>query len=475
MKTATGNDSPAPRLPPALLLLLAAAAVAAPWRAAAPKVFAHANDTDEWVAHVTKVDDHLDAPYDTTAVFDRAEMGGQWLPLEDVTRRVVSMASVGPEAALLTEDGEWRLGSPASGTRLGPTPPGGVRLVALASDGDALWAIADVPGGLAGFSATRPAAAAPATDPSAPDAAGGPAAAAPATHFSGPQILPATNPVSRLVLLEFVNGSWAPPGPQLPDEVTAGVAPPSLAVVNHQPFVAYQAADGKVRVAAFTPGRGAAPTTTDAARRQAGRAAAPAGKWDGVPLEDAGFPAARFAMLSFEQSPLLWVSGGADNWGVVYHGKQLGKRSALKKTGDAPDPDARAVTVGGGRIRLVMLGTDGKLYEQVYDPSDAQDFAKPVGTLSAIELPAGPAPEFAPWLVGTVALTAMAAAAAAANRRAVAREPVRVAAGGDADPRRGWARRCRSRPRRCGWRRGRSTRCRSSSGCWPGLTCRWPT
>src|SRR5439155_7304710 len=118
----------------------------------------HATSGQMWVARVGS------DPYgaDAQAVKTRLWVGtpgsnGLWVPLDSVPARAVDLANLDSELAVLLDTGEWVIASP-SGNRVGPPPPNGAVLRDLSSKEDDLWAIADVPGGLAAGPTTRPSA-----------------------------------------------------------------------------------------------------------------------------------------------------------------------------------------------------------------------------------------------------------------------------------------------------------------------------
>ena len=346
---------------------------------------------------------HVNDPYepdqeDTTAIWERGIMGvgiADWSQLDSIDQRVVSMANFGPELALLGQDGEWYIMSPDGEPRDGPPPQHPVRLVTFASDGDTLWALGEIPGGLAALNRAT-------TGPST-KAATEPAVEMPA----GP---------ADLALFEFSGSKWIVHGPILPFHAPAGAGFVSLAVVKSQPWVAF---------------------TTNGATPLRILDLADNDTWQPLDISIPITPEGTFKLLSFAPRPWLWVSSGANGWGDLYYSGDFSRKISLAGNGNAGTIKARAVTVAGSHIKMMILNSDGKLLEQDFNSNlEDPNFGRAVGSVAPIMSPLSEAPDVQPWLLISMAMIVVAAAAAFSQRRRLLQP---VPAGAQPDEKEPWA------------------------------------
>src|SRR5262249_43218296 len=107
----------------------------APASARGADLLAHANDQTMWIAQISQI------PSVRTTIRYRA-VGGelQWRELPRLAGRAIDLASRGSQLAVLMESGEWLLVWP-NGYSTGPALPRGGKMIALASQQDAIYAI----------------------------------------------------------------------------------------------------------------------------------------------------------------------------------------------------------------------------------------------------------------------------------------------------------------------------------------------
>ncbi len=398
-------------------------------------LLAHAAGESLWVAavgprpaDVGPLGQPSPGPAEQTQVWVRLSRPNQhWRSLGVVPGRVASMAARESQLAVLLSDGQW-LSVYDGGMATGHPLPAGGRLRALGDDGNALWAVGQVPGGRAAADAelarqaaatraaddslapTPPPATRPATTataaPSAAASSPGPSAVASTTGSAAP----ASDP---LVLFTLAQGRW-----EAKADLPAGVTLPavtdlSVAVVGHVPLVAYELGDGTVHVLRW----------------------APAGRWDAaasVPSRVArGGRVADLQLLAGANGPLVWVTGGAADPG------QLGPLSmvaAAEPSGEpAPHPlvwagppplaGTPAAAVAGGYLRVVGPAAGGKFYEQRYGLDGAA-----VGGPDEVAVPPDPDSPLSAWVQGLLLASLTFTVGTSVYRQ------VTPAAGGDGPP-----------------------------------------
>jgi len=342
------------RAVPALLFLcLTAAADIKP-----PDVLAHGEHGDDerfWVAQVTQLP-NLPKTVQTTVYYRVVGQEDKWQVLARIPARVVSLASRGPQAAALLDDGQWMLlFTDSTPYTTGPLPAP-ARMIALAGGRDAWWAVGVVPGGISAIPATspstRPASATPATQPAQTRSA-----------------------AARLVLFSLSANDWKPIA-ELPDDLS-GAPAASVSVINESPYVASLDAAGVLRVRHLS----ANSWITDA--RQIN-----------VPA------VVQFRMLSHPTLARLWVESAAGPDLVYTFGPKPAAPVQLQPIAGSA-PASRTVAFFSGAIRMVAE-VNGNLVEQDFDAGSG----KP-GQSAPLKLPQiGPMNQLhqLQWIVVTVAL-----------------------------------------------------------------------
>jgi uncharacterized RDD family membrane protein YckC len=360
-----------------------AADTASPPVAPSHDLLCHATSGQMWIARVSP------DPYGVTAqaVKTRIWIGtpgsnGMWLPLDSIPARAVDLANLSSELAVLLDTGEWVIASP-SGNRTGPPPPNGAILRDLSSRDDDLWALADVPGGLAPGPTTRPSFPAwnPTTTPANDDAT--PSMSAPATQ---PSV--AAMP-SVPVVFRFADGRWEAVAPQLPLDVVRGATQYSLVIVNRQPSVAFDAPDHTVHVLTMSPDHAWLPLAT-------------------IPSFGSQ---PDFKLLTDQTSLALWA--GTDSpGGTLFTGANLSDPWPLTVQGQLPGKiDARSATFGANYYRVVLTSGD-QAWQQTYDADKRE-----AGLLQPIVLPVPAGISVTPFVIGGAVITIVATVAALVQRK----------------------------------------------------------
>ena len=234
-----------------LLLLLPLGGRAASAAMKPADLLAHGDEQWLWVGHVHQI---ASAPssLQTTIYFRTIGQEMKWRVLTSppLQGRVVSLASQGPQAAALLDDGTWMLLYADNGPFTAGPLPAPARMVALAGGRSRWWAVGLTPGGAAAVKAR----AAATTRPAAGSSAGLPGnASQPATMEPTGAAPPATAPLAaslstgnRLVLFSLVGNAWTIEG-ELPDEVPPAPSV-SLALIDDTPWVAGVDLGGTLRI-----------------------------------------------------------------------------------------------------------------------------------------------------------------------------------------------------------------------------------
>jgi len=136
-------------LPIVVLFLISSSAL----QAATRDVLAHSSGDWSWFAQVTKVPNVV--PTDIPGSNEQTECfalqnapGQQWRSLSTLPGRAVALAGRSSQLAVLMIDGTW-LSLWEDGSATGQPLPAGGRIKTLADDGNHLWAIGSVVGGIA--------------------------------------------------------------------------------------------------------------------------------------------------------------------------------------------------------------------------------------------------------------------------------------------------------------------------------------
>lgn len=319
------------------LLLLPALLWPAAARAAVVRdVLAHASGDRMWIARVRTVQRPAGPADQTDIVVRQSGPGQQWKTLASVPARATQLASRASQLAVLLADGSWQFVWAPDGASTGAALPADGRIRALADDGESMWAVGAVRGGLAAVNESI-AAAAPATRSGSLTAG--------ATESSA-----STRPSqSRLVLFKQQSGAWAALT-EFPPEISLPFVEPgaeiSLAVIGQRPYVAIQLSDGSIRTLCLIDH-----------------------KWEDVGSIKLGIgePLKDFRLVCPPAGLLLWISAGNGNGRLYPQGASSSSSSiALRWIGGNEPESIPAITVAGGYLRVVGVHA-GKLYEQRYD------------------------------------------------------------------------------------------------------------
>jgi len=348
-----------------------------------------------WVAQVVP-NKEPGASGSVTRFFAVRASESKWQQWGEVPARAVSLASRGPQLAVLLDDGSWVLlsddaSAAATATTTATTGPvlavPNAALVSFADDGRNLWALAKIPGGVARMralpSATPSSGPAtgpfdkltagpsdklttvPSTSPSATHpttlgaAATGPSATQPqSTGPVGPLIGP--GPELAFGLVHLGPDGWVGEA-DIPTEIARPGDELSLALIEGEPYLAARGSAGPVRVFRLPDAHHATTAPTSG----------PANSWALVCSIDLPDDAQDFQLLNGTPFPTVWARGRAGP-DLLYLCKLNAAGSAtpspavpLQSTSGLP-PSARAAAYAMGLIRSVFV-RDGELYEQSYD------------------------------------------------------------------------------------------------------------
>lgn len=373
------------------LLLLAATSFAqtAPSTAPAtiepyrPTLLAYGSPDHYWIARVETYQDGAKARMRTLL---RAQdlPAGDWTELPTIYGHAVGLAESRGELALLLDDGSWkRLG--ASGLATGPVIPGTGPVLAWASNAHDLYAVRNVEGGVQGVT-TRPVDAAPPPRPAAttqaqptttqrahttPSISTRPSAPAAATTH------PTTRP-SRLTLLHFTRGEWAPIA-ELPDG--AANSPVALAVVGGKPLLAISGRPA-TSIRTFTWSDGA---------------------WQPFGTIPVGPRAGRFELVSGAPHPALWTidADGEMKLFLKREGDHWTPAPSFALPPNLPENAQRTLAATGQDFRLVVL-KDNNVSERRYDSAGA-----PRSDLAPLPTPQSNRPDAMFWIVRTFVILLM--------------------------------------------------------------------
>ncbi len=201
-------------------------------------VLAHCSGDRAWYAHVEKSNSigAVETPVsdEQTELFVRQNgPGEQWHELPELSGRAIALASRQSQLAVLMNDGQW-FTVWAEGSATGQPLPADGRIKTIAGDGENLWAIGSVPGGIAAADAAvmrETASTVPTTT----------------TVEVPPKDLSAvlTSP-AKLVMFNQVNGRWAAVSELPGDAVIASQDDLSLAVVAGIPLVSFRDTSGGI-------------------------------------------------------------------------------------------------------------------------------------------------------------------------------------------------------------------------------------
>lgn len=304
--------------------------------AAQRDLIVHGSDKRVWVARVGP--SSIGQGIETAIYYRDVGPAETWKPLARPGARVVAMTHRGSNLAVLFESGQMSLFWPR-GSQIVPALPGRAKILAMAGDDDALWAVAPYPGGAAAVP-KRVAASRPATRPTTLRAVVADDA-------------PIESRVPRLVLFVLQREEWVPLADFPDDAFVAHDSPMSMEIVAHQPTVAFRMTGGTVRVLRFT--------------RQ--------GTWEDAGMLAPGFLATDLKILENNHAPALWAAQRKSAGEVTYDAGGWSSPVPLQPPPGA-DLSHRDVAIASDRLRLMWLG-ESKVFEQRYD-TDGKAAGEPV-------------------------------------------------------------------------------------------------
>jgi uncharacterized RDD family membrane protein YckC len=275
----------------------------------------------------------------------------RWRQVAEIAAPARSLTHRGGELVVLLENGDWRFVAD-SGVRSGDRLPGGNPVLAIAGEGETLWAIGTA---VDDSATTSPSTTRAATSPSTQ---GEVEARAPTTATTAAA---ATTAPGARMLFRLDRGQWSAVAP-LPSHLLPATAPLAMTVIDARPLIAAVTEDGAIRTAQLTDGnawidRGTIRPTT---------------------------PVARVDLLRFRGRPTLWAAGNVGA-GVVYHFENGWQGPSELRTDPPLGPGTdRAAAVAFGRLRLLYAGGDRVLFEQSFNPDGTPDNAPTQATVQAL-------------------------------------------------------------------------------------------
>lgn len=374
----------------AVTIARAAQAAPSPAAAEAPRpavrdLLAHGTDQVIWTADVVSRPGRANQIGISTQVRYRSAGDQQrWQAAAELSARPLSLANRGSELLVVTDDGEWKIVSD-SGARSGNPLPNNARVIALAGDGDDIWAVG-------ARDLSRPTAAAAAAAPTVPGSASAPVATRPTAAAetpsvpgtSGPATISATarTPSATRSSISALPPASLPPSPPRPAGqmvATTSNAPPATqpqplglfllrrgawAEVSDLPVnvkservaaVSLAVLDRRLTLAIVGPEPAVRIYTRDGDR------------WTGptdVAILGSG---ARMKLLDVRGQPALWLAD-AGSPGSIYYLKdnQWGPPVKLQSSGKLQPFDRASLASALGQLRLLASDGKGRLAEQLY-------------------------------------------------------------------------------------------------------------
>ncbi|MEA2736000.1 MAG: hypothetical protein QOE14_2451 [Humisphaera sp.] len=318
----------------------AAAAAATPARSMVRDLLAFGTEERFWSADVIPL--MQGKPSGGTKTFLRVRGPGdsEWKGIGELDAPALSLAHRGTELLVVLEDGDWKIVSD-SGARSGNPLPGRAAVIALAGDGDDVWAIGVPPAGAAAASTSAT---------TAPTTTAATTSAPLPTTGVAPTTSPAAAAAEQLGLYLLHRGDWARRD-ALPGDLDRGdLNAVSLAVLDRKLLLASVDSEGVIRL--FTHN--------------------PAGGWDkGAEIAVSATPSqTRLRLLDLRGRPALWVSDkpGPGSLYIAAGGAHWQGPIVLQPSPNLANFDRMALATALGQIRL--LASDGKqrLAEQIYNP-----------------------------------------------------------------------------------------------------------
>jgi uncharacterized RDD family membrane protein YckC len=345
----------------ALLLVVAVtwiATCAAPRaaRAAPDDLLAEGAGEQLWTAQVVpNADKNLPGQRTVLRVRGAGE-SERWRQVAEIAAPAVALTHRGGELVVLLESGEWRFVA-ESGVRSGDRLPGNQPVLAIAGNGETLWAVGEAgetpPATTPASTTTRAA-----TGPTTATAAQVERATTTTTTKTAP--VAATSPAPR-ILYRLDRGAWMPVVP-LPSRLIPEAGPIAMAVIDGKPLIAAFVPDGSLRTVQLADGNA----------------------WLDRGTIRAPFKLHRFELLPFRGRATLWTAGETGA-GVVYELTNAWKGPVELRTKAPFGPEVeRALAVAFGRLRLLYAGGDRTLYEQTFNADGVPDSEPTQGQVQAL-------------------------------------------------------------------------------------------
>jgi uncharacterized RDD family membrane protein YckC len=306
-------------------------------------LLARASVDRTWVAQVTKVDS-TDGPAERTDILVQEGADKPWQKLTSVPARAISLASRSSQLVVLFSDGTWQAIWASNGASTGNSLSADGRILTLADDGQSLWAIGSVHGGISAAIAaatTRPATTSP---------------------IELPKPVSRPDQPTKLVLFHQLQGRWAPV-----EELPSGmeVAPGgdiSLVIVGDQQLVAFTSVDGSVQILRLSSGG------------HGWEIVSPVGASSAEPIAD-------FELISAGKGAILWTNSGKGAGSLWPIGPAVGPPVSLSWPDNTAIQAIPVIAAAGPAITLFGVH-GGKLYEQRYDPD-----GKSLGGVAVVSAP----------------------------------------------------------------------------------------
>jgi uncharacterized RDD family membrane protein YckC len=319
-------------------------------------LFAWGTDQLYWSADVVPSGDAHTPAAQTTIRF-RTAGDGEWRVIGEVAGPVTNLSNRGSELLVVLEDGQWLIAD--GGIRTGIPLPGKAEALALAGDGDDIWAIAQAPAGATLSPPAVDSTSAPATSATASTAPTD--SAAPATRRStapssapstvqsagsstGPSTAPAFPP-HDVGLMRLRRGDWSevdmlPAGIRRDDIIAA-----SLAMIDGKLYFAVATRDFAVRVF-VRDGNG----------------------WDAGGDVAVLAQRGKIRLMNIDGHPALWMSDGPGSTpgSLAVHGQRWESPVKLALSAKLSSFDCVSLTSALGRIGLLASDAKGRLAEQLY-------------------------------------------------------------------------------------------------------------
>jgi uncharacterized RDD family membrane protein YckC len=282
--------------------------------AAARDLLAHGTDQFFWSADVVPTGPN--EPQGSKTIIRYRTAGDQlrWKPASELAAQAESLGNRGDELLVVLEGGQWKIVS-ESGVRSGNPLPRDCRVLALAGDGDDIWAVGEAPRSAA--------------------------TATTATTTTSPSTAPALAP---LTLFRMQRGEWKDSQP-LPGSISRDkLDAVSLAMLDGKLTLAVTAGEPVVRIF----------TRTD-------------GGWQGGSNVAALSPEGTMKLLTVRGRSALWVAEPGSPGALFLGGDKWTGPIKLKPSDKLKAYDRRTLAGALGNVRLLASDGKGRLAEQLYD------------------------------------------------------------------------------------------------------------